>query len=188
MPQQKTRTLYDFYELDQEVKKKLISEFELDYQWDDPVIQMIEQEAEDSGIIDFDVRYSGFWSQGDGLSFTGILPESLVEKIYKENINSDGFGRTNPVFSVSFKRIGGPYVHEKTTSALIKDMSLERYEKYGDIVEDCYNDWKDKKCNEWYHLLRDCYEAQTSEEYIREHYQDLGSVFLKDGRVFWCTS
>ena len=183
MSQEKNITLYYFSELDETVKKGLISEFELYDQWDDPVIQMIEQEAEDLGIIDFEVRYSGFWSQGDGLSFTGVLSDSLLEKIYKENINRDGFGKTNPVFSVSFKRIGGPYVHEKTTSALIHDISLERYERYGDIVEDCYNDWKDEKCKEWYTLLKDCYRAQTSEEYILEHYQDLGTVFLKDGRI-----
>jgi len=184
MPQQKTITLYDFIELGEEVKKKLISEFELDHQWDDPVIQMIEQEAEDLGIIDFDVRYSGFWSQGDGLSFTGILSDTLLEKIYKESINRDGFGKDNPAFSVSFERVSGMYVHEKTTSAYIQDFSIDSYDsEHGDIVEDCYNNWKDKKCNEWYHLLRDCYEAQTSEEYIQEYYQDLGSVFLKDGRT-----
>ena len=179
MSTQREVTLYSFSELSESIQKSLIESFEVHDLWDDPVIDMIEQEAEEMGIDDFQMQYSGFWSQGDGLSFTGTLSDSLVEKIYKEKVNRDGFSKDNESFSVSFRRIMHTYVHEKTVMADIEDADSD----YADIFEEVFNDWKDDLCSRWYNFLKECYETQTSEDYIREHYEDCGTVFLSDGRI-----
>ena len=44
MPRQKEITLYSFSELPDNVKIGLIQDFEIDHEWDDLVIQTIEQE------------------------------------------------------------------------------------------------------------------------------------------------
>ena len=180
MSTQKEVTLYSFSELSENVKAKLIYEFDIDSSWDHPIIEMIEQEAEEMGIEDFDLRYSGFWSQGDGLSFTGTLSEDLVEKIYKEKVNRDGFGEENPAFTVSFYRSNNMYCHEKTVSASVEGCFEEEDNRF---FEGVFNEWKDAQCQYWYNILKECYEIQTSEDFIEEHYKDCGEIFLSDGRI-----
>jgi hypothetical protein len=180
MSREKEITLYSFSELPDDIKIGLIQDFEIDHEWDDPVIQTIEQEAEEIGINNFDVYYSGFWSQGDGLSFIGTLSEDLVEKIYKENINRDGFGPENPPFTVEFVRIIRHYCHSKVVEARIDDcLDDEAYQ----IFEKVFNEWKDNQCEQWYLLLKESFESLMSEPFIREHYEDCGEIFLADGRI-----
>ena len=180
MSRQKEITLYTFSELSENVKTKLINEFDIDSCWDHPIIEMIEQEAEEMGIEDFDLRYSGFWSQGDGLSFTGTLSEALVEKIYKEKVNRDGFGEENPAFTVRFYRLNNMYCHEKTVSASVEGCFEKADNRF---FEGVFDEWKDTLCQYWYNILKECYEIQTSEDFIEEHYKDCGEIFLADGRI-----
>lgn len=180
MSRQKEITLYSFSELPDSVKIDLIQGFEIDHEWDDPIIQTIEQEAEIMGISDFAVYYSGFWSQGDGLSFIGTLSEELVEKIYKEKVNRDGFGPENPPFTVEFVRTIRNYCHSKVVEARVEGCPDEEDNQF---FEKVFNDWKDDQCHEWYLFLREGYEALMSEPFIREHYEDCGEIFLADGRV-----
>ena len=79
MATQKTITLYSFSELSKEVQAKLIKEYSNDESFLDfdfaerHILREIENEAEVMGIQDFEFKYSGFYSQGDGASFTGTL-------------------------------------------------------------------------------------------------------------------
>ena len=180
MSRQKEITLYSFSELPDDVKIKLIQGFEVDWTWDDPIIQTIEQEAEEIGISNFDVYYSGFWSQGDGLSFIGTLSEELVEKIYKEKVNRDGFGPENPPFTVEFVRTIRNYCHSKVVEARVSGCLNEEDNRF---FEEVFNNWKDDQCHEWYLLLREGYETLMSEPFVRDHYEDCGEIFLKDGRI-----
>jgi hypothetical protein len=38
--------------------------------WEDGVTEGFKEDMEEIGISDIDISYSGFWSQGDGASFT----------------------------------------------------------------------------------------------------------------------
>lgn len=178
MPQQQTITTYSFSELSESVREKLIKNYELSDWWDSWVIDAIKEEAADLGIEDFDFQYSGFWSQGDGLSFTGALSEELVEKIYKEKVNRDGFGPENPPFTVEFARTMFNYCHEKTVKASVDGCQDEEDNRF---FEGVFNDWKDELCSKWYQLLQDTYESDMSEERISEEYE--GFQFLEDGRI-----
>lgn len=87
MPVEMTLKLYTFEELTPEVQNKLINEYiqDLPGWWSDDVEERIKNEAEALGIQDFDFSWSGFWSQGDGLSFTGRLSfETWLDILRKE--------------------------------------------------------------------------------------------------------
>jgi len=178
MPQQQTITTYNFSELSEAVQKKLIESYELSDWWDSWVIDAIKEEAKELGIENFDFQYSGFWSQGDGLSFTGTLSEDLVEKVYKEKVNRDGFGPENPPFTVEFSRTMSSYCHEKTVKASVDGCPDEEDNRF---FEEVFNDWKDELCKKWYQMLYNVYEEDTSEERIKEEYE--GIQFLEDGRM-----
>jgi len=65
---------YSFEELSPEAQKHAIEEnrdINIDYQgWEDGVTEGFKEDMEEIGISDIDISYSGFFSQGDGASFT----------------------------------------------------------------------------------------------------------------------
>ena len=75
MPKTKSIQLYSFDELDESVQDNIISAYTQDLPgwWSDEIEERIKNEARAIGIKDFDFVWSGFWSQGDGLSFTGLI-------------------------------------------------------------------------------------------------------------------
>jgi len=181
-----TVTTYKFSELSKEVQKRLILNFEASDFWDEPIIEGINEEAEALGIEDFDFQYSGFGSQGDGCSFTGTLTRELAESIYKDRINRDGWHEGgNEGYDITFKRKSYPhYVHEKMVYAQLLPFDEDNYDhEYDDIIERVYNDWKDDLCQEWYQRLGSAYHDIISDEQISSEYEDMGAVFLSDGRI-----
>ena len=71
----KTIRLYEFEELGESIQDSIISSYiqDLPGWWSDDTEERIQNEAKAIGIKNFDFTWSGFWSQGDGLSFTGSL-------------------------------------------------------------------------------------------------------------------
>jgi hypothetical protein len=65
---------FSFEELSPEAQKHAIEEnrdISVDYQgWEDGVTEGFKEDMEEIGISDIDISYTGFWSQGDGASFT----------------------------------------------------------------------------------------------------------------------
>jgi hypothetical protein len=186
MSRQKTVTVYSYAELSANAQARAKADYEESlshHNWDEPLIEGIEEEASQLGILDFELQYSGFWSQGDGLSFTGTLSEMLAESIYKEKINRDGWQSDNDSYVVFIKRKAYPhYVHEKMVYSQVFQNDEYRYD-YEDIqiIEDAYNDWKDDLCNQWYGRLKEAYNEIFDEDNIvlaLSKYE-----FYEDGRV-----
>ena len=181
-----TITTYKFSELSEEVQKRLLLNFEAEHCWDEWVIEGINEEAANLGIENFELQYSGFGSQGDGLSFTGTLARELAESIYKKNINRDGWDAGgNEGYDITFKRKSYPhYVHEKMVYAQIFPFDEDNYDyEYDDIIERVYNEWKDNLCQEWYQRLGTAYNEIIDDDNIQREYESLGPVFLEDGRI-----
>jgi len=179
-------TLYKFSELTKEVQDNLTKIFEVPDYWDEPVIEGIIEEARSLGVENFDFQYSGFGSQGDGCSFTGTLAQELAESIYKDRINRDGWkAGGNGGYDITFRRKSYPhYVHEKMVYAQLLPFDEDEYDyEYVDIIENAYNDWKDELCYEWYQRLGTHYDELIESENIKNHYEEMGAVFLEDGRI-----
>jgi hypothetical protein len=66
---------YSFEELSPEAKTNALEEMRdinIEYQdWHEPIIEDFEEQMKELGVADVEVSYSGFYSQGDGASFTG---------------------------------------------------------------------------------------------------------------------
>lgn len=71
---------YTFEELSPEAKSNALDEMRdinVEYtEWHQPVIEDFEEEMKELGLEEVEVQYSGFYSQGDGASFTGLVYDS----------------------------------------------------------------------------------------------------------------
>lgn len=64
--------LFEFEELSQEVQAKVLEKFSdinVDDNWHDDSLENFKTELAEVGFTEAEISYSGFWSQGDGLSF-----------------------------------------------------------------------------------------------------------------------
>lgn len=184
MPQQQTITTYNFSELSETVQEKLIEAYEPADCWDVWVIDAIKAESAELGIENFDFHYSGFWSQGDGASFTGALSTELLASLLKDRVNEELSFDVNEC-SAQINRKSYPhlsYVHENTVYASFDSGDESVSDEDCDAILAALEEWKNKLCLKWYQLLYNTYEAETSEERIKEEYE--GIQFLEDGRFF----
>lgn len=198
MATQKTITLYSFSELSKEVQSKLIKEYSNDESFLDfdfaerHTLREIENEAEVMGIQDFDFRYSGFWSQGDGASFTGTLTKELVVEILERESSStflhsakDWAKLYGNNIEVNIVRHSSMYVHENTVSCEFEydtdelEISREDYER----ITGYLNNWKNNLCHKLYRRLLESYEELISDENITERLSELEEVFLSNGKI-----
>jgi len=76
MPEQITITVYKYDELQGRAKERAqatLSEWATDHEWWDGVYESAKEDGAKRGFEIEDIRFSGFWSQGDGASWTGIV-------------------------------------------------------------------------------------------------------------------
>jgi len=213
MPVEKTIKLYEFKELTEEVQDGIISNYlqDLPGWWSDDVEERIRNEAISIGIQDFDFSWSGFWSQGDGLSFTGRLefknwfyilterltpeefvnlcgklPHELVQRQEKERIL---WGDCH------IARDSHTYCHENTVSVSKPSSELGWNErrgypsdneimiKFGEKAQKCLNEWKNEVCNKWYSDLQEAYEAHVERDNIIENIKGHELLFTSSGTI-----
>lgn len=154
MPEQMTITVYKFDELEGRAKEKAaetLRDWATDHEWWDAVYAIAKEDGAKRGFEIEDIRFSGFWSQGDGASWTGSVDvKQFVEWMLEqpedtpahrwidadrhrylcliELMNDGWIARI-----VSVTRNGYHYVHENTTgpengvdwSALENEMDVD---------------------------------------------------------------
>jgi len=97
MPREITKTIYTFQELldlhndgkatnqAMERARHWLQEAQTDHEWYDAVYDIWKQALSQIGFIDAEISFRGFWSQGDGASFTaGIDLEKLADFLASE--------------------------------------------------------------------------------------------------------
>lgn len=75
--------LYQFDELSDKAKEKARDWFRTnypEYEWWDSIYDDAREAFSYFGLADIDIEFSGFWSQGDGASFTGIFRASNIKQ------------------------------------------------------------------------------------------------------------
>ena len=213
MPVEKTIKLYEFKELDEDVQEVIISNYlqDLPGWWSDDTEERIRNEAKSIGIKDFDFSWSGFWSQGDGLSFTGSLdfknwfyilterlkpedfvklcgklPHELVQRQEQERIQ---WGACHIV------RDNYMYCHENTVSVSEPDSSLGWNErrgyprdneimiKFGEKAQKCLEEWKDEICGKWYSDLQEAYETHIERDNVINSISRHENLFTSNGTI-----
>ena len=79
----KTLTIYSFNELPEDVQASTIEKNRdtnvfSGSNWYESVLDWWKEKLEIIGFEDADIRFSGFWSQGDGASFTAHCDEEKI--------------------------------------------------------------------------------------------------------------
>lgn len=160
-------------------------------EWWDGVYDDFTCDMAAKGIHVYDMNFSGFWSQGDGASFTGYISNNkmffdqhgLVESYpwLAKLLSHDG------EFTLTIERTGHHYVHENTVgvdlshtdmfyhilpSDSVRAQVVEQwdeqldaeYNTICDAVTEIIRDY----CRDLYRRLRDEYDYLTSDEAVWE--------------------
>jgi hypothetical protein len=212
MPVSKTVTLYSFEELDTSIQDNIISSYiqDLPGWWSDDVEERIRNEAESLGIQDFDFTWSGFWSQGDGLSFTGKIDFKQWLFILTERLSDEQFsalcGKTPQEIvqlleddriiwgECLIERSSHRYCHEKTVYVEIESelgwderrghpSDNETMERFCANAQAQLEEWKNELCNRWYSELQNTYESITERDNIVEDISCKELLFTSSGTV-----
>ena len=213
MPVSKTITLYSFEELSTTIQDNIINAYVQDLPgwWSDDVEERIRNEAKSLGINNFDFSWSGFWSQGDGLSFTGSLDFKSWLFILTERLSTEQFfklcGKTSQEIvqlqednrvewgGCCIERINYQYCHENTVRISEPDSNLgwdERrgypsdnhvMEIFGQNVQRQLRDWKNELCNRWYTELQNAYETVTKKDNIIKDIISKELLFTSSGAI-----
>jgi hypothetical protein len=157
-------------------KEKLINQIvEWDYQVEaDDLIELWKEKIEERGYRYPDIRYSGFWSQGDGASFTSDYLD-LAQWMRYNKLGSKYRALYNKAkdnyFRVEVYRSHHLYSHEYTVKVL--------WECYYDVPNKVLWDMEDNVVSmiqdevvdlsrQIYKELRELYDYLTSDEYIAQ--------------------
>ena len=182
----RTYNVYDWDELPEEGKKKSLENYrEINIEggfWENPdSVYEIKKWLEKNGYNDVDLRYSGFWSQGDGASFTAsvdiakwITAGKLKKKYPLTFKHSDEI-------NVQIKQAGN-YYHEMTMSIEIEAHDGECDAELVEL-EDVILSEAREKAKKIYKALENEYNKQTSDEAVIEMLRVNDYKFTIDGKI-----
>lgn len=187
--------LYSIGELSENARQKAIekerSHCDVDLSY---TVEYIEEILTCLGFQSPKISYSGFSSQGDGLSFTSDnwqYKKGMLDNIKQVTINKDVLEWAQCLYSESkdtfFKlsfcveRISNRYSHSNT-------ITVSNYQ-YGDYdLSDNQIEWlnhiKNGLCMVFYRMLESDYDYQLSDEYIIESLLSNEVMFLSSGKVW----
>jgi len=215
MSKQVTKTVYTFKELIElgnakaiEKARQWLIEGATDHGWHEYTIDMWKQALASIGIEDAEISFSGFWSQGDGASFTGKVDAEKLIKFFAADIKAtegieveDGKeafqpwlvgkigGKRTVDYSVldtedlviELNRISHRYSHVNTVELVAY---MDRHEK-SEVVKDFREDAESLRkelCREIYKSLETEYECLTSDESLIENSEANDYFFDEFGR------
>lgn len=176
--------------MNDETKDELIEKYwdiNVDHDWweftyDDFKLQMIEK-----GITVADINFTGFYSQGDGASFTGTIDMKTFLKVHdleQHYMGATFFAGLGELYA-NIGRHNSRYSHENTTYIELQQDTYNDYEEddlrcqvYGQMADVLSDEWQqlDEEVTEicrsymqdLYSKLREEYESLTSKEVIWE--------------------
>ncbi len=166
--------VYKFNELSEQAKNKAIEQWRKNsYDQDDlmnMLIEEIEEDLKEDGIINPKVLYSGFGSQGDGACFTCDYTDAgkfLKDEKYK---------------GISFKIThNGRYYFAKSTNVEVSDEDIS-HEMFNE-VEKKIEDERELLGNDIYERLETYYMYLLSDEQIIDNIEANEYEFTEDGKM-----
>ena len=208
MPQIMTKrtTVYSFKELSEEAQERAMENYRESFDFDFHQEYLLE-DIKDScpHIEDMDIEYTGFWSQGDGASFTGTLDTEwtieFLNNYYRNSTYPDNMALEHIVqqlryIDISFVRTSSMYSHENTCKAMLSgepEWSVHVHESepllhaFGRAIpefEAVIDQYRSDLCHDIYERLRDEYNHYTSEEAITEYFDSNNFLFEQDGTAY----
>ena len=198
---------YTISELSPEAKQTAIegirndrgfTEREIDLDW---VIENETEDLEALGLDNVEIAFTGFWSQGDGASFTARVNDipAFIKTIgVTDEILPKVLAAFEEVYEMRIVRTDSRYFHENTVRFEIEEMDdteliLMSGFGIGDITVDLNetleeiglekkaSEWLKAKCKEIYRKLEKAYDEEFSEEAAEELIDSIGMEFDKEG-------
>jgi hypothetical protein len=199
---------YTISELEPEAKERALQsiiddinfrEKDVDLDW---VIEAEQDGLEaEFGLANVEISFSGFWSKGDGASFTGRvvdIPKFIRAIGIKDEILDKAMQALEDVYEMSIVRIDRRYVHENTvrfdldpiddTELIlmspfgIGDITLDLNDLLVEIgLEDKASKWVKERSREIYDKLEKAYEYEFSGEVAEEWADQWEIQFDKEG-------
>jgi hypothetical protein len=198
---------YQIHELPKESKKTAIEEIKNRDSFQDRDIDLdwvIENETEDLealGLENVEISFTGFWSQGDGASFTARvndIPNFIKTVGITDDILPKALKGFEEVYEMRIVRTSSRYFHENTVSFEIEEMddtelilmspfgvgdiTIDLNDLLGDIgLEAKASAWVKSKSKEIYRKLEKACEDEFSDETAEEWADDMGIEFDEEG-------
>lgn len=204
-----TKTL-DIYSIEDVKKNEELKELVLEKNrdinvdnnyWFDDTLETWKERLREYGFIDPDIRFSGFWTQGDGASFTSKdVYLDLYLKAFRPTAYSDrqiklflDLIRSYDVVEFYVVRRDNRYVHEYTTSVWY-DEYLDKFNRcprlqrfliqFIEYLRAYMQDKIEELNREIYKDLNDEYGYLESDEAVMEALEANGYEFTEDGRIY----
>lgn len=175
---------YSFEELSPEAQRKVLDDYrdinvEHTNWWEDE-IEYQEDLLREQGLPDADIQFSGFYSQGDGASFTASVDRVNVflKTIGMQELPQE----VEECFRISVRRTQSNYVHERSVSLDVEVDSDEdviethpfgfevpfewRLYKIAEEIEERGGKWLEQRCRQIYRALEEEWDGLQSDESV----------------------
>jgi hypothetical protein len=171
---------------------------DIDLDW---VIENETEDLEALGLENVEISFTGFWSQGDGASFTARvndIPNFIKTIGVTDDILPKALAAFEEVYEMRIVRTSSRYSHENTVSFEIEEMDdteliimsgfgigditvdlNETLEEIG--LEDKASEWVKSKSREIYRKLEKAYNEEFSDETAEEWADSMGIEFDEEG-------
>lgn len=181
--------IYKFEELTKEAQANAIDKMRdintNHDEWHDCIFEGFQETLSEAGFFDVNIQFSGFWSQGDGLSFDAKIDASKFATTTNEkrvcNLIDEGL---IDEFTIEKTSVSNHYVHEKTRYV---DYSICNGNNCNKVLETLCVKIESKRlelCKDFYNTLEKDYYYLQSDEVVKETILVNEYEFLKDGTQF----
>lgn len=198
-----TQKTYTLNELPPKVIQEVLDrnrDINVDYDgWCDPIIEGAIEDLQADGFEDVKIAFSGFYSQGDGASFTGRVADN--KKFLEDHLGIILPSEIYDWIYISVRRSGLRYYHEKSVDLqvdiefpdneqiwtdfqfgpeLAVDYDLQQLEQK---IQEKGQDWIEERSRKIYKDLFEYYEELQSDEDVKETIEANDYEFDIEGNI-----
>lgn len=175
---QVTLTTYNITELEPQAQRKAIDWFLRDGSYIDLDIDQYQDMLIEHGFINAQIHYSGFYSQGDGASFTADMDKKTV-------LVGQYYDLTIADFDLVVDVVNSSYSHERTkrVETIIYDATDDKCELITQLQAEL-EELRINLCHRIYNGLCEQYDYQTSDKYVIAACMYNEYEFLIDGSLY----
>jgi len=196
-----TRNVYKFEELSENAKERALYEYGLflsaENNWHEYEIEYWAEKLQKIGFLNADIRFSGFWSQGDGASFTADVDlDTIVNSLLCSDYNRSYLAlctmqdKSIIDIDIDVTRNSHHYSHEMTCGVNIDWNCWDKPIKFENwlisVVDSLEKDIESLRydlCREIYKSLKEEYYYQVSKESYKETCDANEYEFYSDGSM-----
>lgn len=186
-------TAYTVNELPTDIRNTVIDRYRdinVDDDWYQPIFEGVNEDLAKYGIV-ADLRFTGFWSQGDGACFVTdtVDTDLLIRKLHEEGctIPEDCLLYSKDL-SVSIQKVHASfahhYEHENTITACVYNDSEHIISDHDcNALESVITTWARDEARKFYKRLEKYYEELVEDKAVAETLEENQYLFTENGNL-----